>query len=112
MERLLSLVPASALPALPPTQALVIPVSVQDMPYALWVARAVRTSGMSVEIDVTGHGVGAGLKLATKKHIPLALIVGGNEREESVVTVRNLETGEENVVSIEVLVVQAKEWER
>ncbi|HET9921818.1 MAG TPA: ATP phosphoribosyltransferase regulatory subunit, partial [Ktedonobacteraceae bacterium] len=47
MERLLSLVPASALPALPPTQALVIPVSVQDMPYALWVARAVRTSGMS-----------------------------------------------------------------
>jgi histidyl-tRNA synthetase len=56
---------------------------------------------MRAEVDVTGHGVGAGLKLATKKQIPLALIVGEDERRENIVTVRNLERGEERILSIE-----------
>ncbi|TMB83664.1 MAG: hypothetical protein E6J44_08970, partial [Chloroflexi bacterium] len=77
------------------------PVSIQDMPYALQVARSARTQGMRAEVDVTGHGVGAGLKLATKKQIPLALIVGEDERRANIVTVRNMERGEERILSIE-----------
>ena len=111
MERLLSLIPASDLPTLSPTQALVIPISTQDVPYALRVARAARASSMSAEVDVTGHGVGAGLKLATKKQIRLALIVGENEQKESTVTVRDLETGEEQIVRLEALAAQVKEQE-
>src|SRR5947209_7597142 len=101
VERLLSLLPSGDLPQVPATQALVIPVSLQDMPYALQVARSARTQGMRAEVDVTGHGVGAGLKLATKKQIPLALIVGEDERRANIVTVRNLERGEERILSIE-----------
>src|SRR5437588_514712 len=101
VERLLSLLPRGDLPQVPATQALVIPVSIQDMPYALQVARSARTQGMRAEVDVTGHGVGAGLKLATKKQIPLALIVGEDERRANIVTVRNLERGEERILSIE-----------
>ncbi len=101
VERLLALVPKSDLPTLKGTQALLIPVSVQEMAYALQVARAMRASGMSVELDVTGHGVGSGLKLASKRNIPLALIVGENERERSEVTVRDLSTGVERTISIE-----------
>ena len=70
------------------------------MPYALQVAHSARVHGMRTEVDVTGHGVGAGLKLAAKKHIPLALIVGENERQANVVTVRNLEKAEERVLSV------------
>ncbi len=104
VERLLSLVPKDDLPSVVPTQALVIPVSTGEMPYALRVARAARNSGVQTEVDITGHGVGSGLKLAAKKHISLALIVGENEQQQESVTVRNLSTGEEQRVSIESLV--------
>jgi histidyl-tRNA synthetase len=103
IERLLSLLPESDLPSDAPTQALVIPVSVQDMPYALLVARSARQQGLRTEVDVTGHGVGAGLKLATKKQMLLALIVGESEQAAGVVTVKNLATGEEGVATLESL---------
>ena len=95
IERLLSLLPKSDLPVPAVTQALVIPVGPQDMPYALRVAHAVRTLGMQTEIDITGHGVSTGLKLATRKLIRFALIVGDTEQQSNTVTVRNLSTGEE-----------------
>jgi len=68
------------------------------------VASAARMAGLRTEVDVTGHGVGAGLKLATKKQIRLALIVGDNEQNAKVVTLRDLVTGEERVLEIESLV--------
>ncbi|HEU0002386.1 MAG TPA: ATP phosphoribosyltransferase regulatory subunit, partial [Ktedonobacteraceae bacterium] len=110
VERLVALLPKSNLPQIEATQALVIPVSIQDMPYALQVARSARTQGMCTEVDVTGHGVGAGLKLATKKQIPLALIVGENERRANVVTVRDLERGEERVLGFDECVERHHEY--
>lgn len=104
VERLLSLIPKSDLPAVATTQALVIPVSTQDVTYALQVARCMRSHGLQTEVDVTGHGIGPGLKLATKKHIRLALIVGEDEQRANSVTVRNLETGEEQTSNIETLI--------
>lgn len=103
VERLLALVPKSDLPSEISTHALVIPVQVEEMPYALQVARIARSSGMHVELDVTGHGIRSGLKQASKKQVPLAFIVGEDERQLNVVTVRNLTTGEEQRVSIESL---------
>ncbi len=101
VERLLTLVPASDLPSTANMDALVIPVNVQEMPYALQVARSARSSGMRVELDVSGHGVGSGIKQATKKGIPLALIVGEDERQRNEVTVHDLTTGEERVLAME-----------
>lgn len=109
VERLLSLTPKEDFPPLVTTQALVIPVSPQQLPYALRVARAARAHGLRTEVDVTGHGVRAGLKQATKKQIRLALIVGENEQQREVVTVRDLITGEEQVVGADGLVNQAQE---
>ena len=103
VERLLSLLPKNDLPPAPVTHALVIPVSVQDIPYAFQVARSVRESGVRTEVDVTGHGVGAGLKLALKKQIRLALIVGEDEQRTGRVTLRDLLTREEQILSIEQL---------
>src|SRR5438874_5260775 len=51
VERLLALRSRSDLPQ---TQALVIPVSRQNMPYALLVARSARRQGIQTEVDVTG----------------------------------------------------------
>ena len=111
VERLLSLIPKSDLPGVAATQALVIPVSTQDVSYALQVARCLRQDDLQIEVDVTGHGVGPGLKLATKKHIQMALIVGEDERRANSVTVRNLETGEEQTSNIETLIRSLQEKE-
>ena len=100
VERLLPLIPESNLPVMEKTQALIIPVNIQNMSYSLRVAKIAREVGLRVEVDVTGHGVGAGLKLATKKETPWALIVGENEQQTNRVTLHNLVTGEELVVDI------------
>lgn len=100
VERLLSCIPSQNLPSVPAVQALVIPVSTQEMPYALQVARALRNQGLRTEVDVTGHGVGSGLKSAARKQIPFACIVGEDELRNGTVTLRTLKTGEEQVVSL------------
>jgi histidyl-tRNA synthetase len=100
IERLLPLMPESNLPVVEKTQALIIPVNTQNMSYALRVAKIAREVGLRVEVDVTEHGVGAGLKLATKKETPWALIVGEDEQQTNRVTLHHLGTGEELVVDI------------
>lgn len=103
VERLLSLIPYETLPSVATTQALVIPVGMQDLPYALQIAHAARSLGICTEVDVANHGVSAGLQLAVRRQIRLALIVGEDERRQGVVTVRDLITGEEQVSGIEAL---------
>jgi ATP phosphoribosyltransferase regulatory subunit len=101
VDRLLSLLPQDDLPGVEATQALVIPVGEESMAYALRVARSLRESGAQVELDVSGHGVGSGLKQATRRRIRLALIVGEDEQRTGNVTLRDLETREERVASLE-----------
>src|SRR5437588_4205810 len=100
VERLVSLLPKSEIPPVAAAQAMVIPISIQDMPYALHIARSVRASGVRTEVDVTGHGVGAGLKVAAKRQMRHVLIVGDDERQASTVTLRNLVTREERTLDI------------
>jgi len=101
IERLLSLIPTRELPRAAGTRALVIPVSDQDLQYALQVARTVRTHGARVEVDVSGHGVGAGLRQAAKKQIRYALIVGEDEQQANMVTLRDLVTAAEEILDTE-----------
>ncbi len=112
LERLLSYLPKTDLPTLETTEAIVIPVSGQTLPYALYVAQSARVQGIRTEVDVTGHGVGMALKQAAKKQIRLALIVGEDEQRTRSVTVRNLVTGEEQVASIEMLAGQMGDKEQ
>jgi histidyl-tRNA synthetase len=103
VERLFPLVPQSDLPAAAITQILVIPVSTHNLSYAFQVARTARRAGLRVEVDVAGHSVGTGLKLATKKQVRLALIVGDTEQQATNVTLHDLVTGEERVLDLESL---------
>ena len=78
---------------------LVIPVGPEDLPYALQIARELRAGGAQAELDVTGHGVRAGLKHAAKKTIGLAAIVGENERLTDTITLHNLVSGSEEQIA-------------
>ena len=114
IERLLSLIDRSDLPSNESTRALVIPVSQSDVPYALQVARSTRLQGLWTEVDVSGHGVGAGLKIATRKQIALAIIVGESEQRTQRVTLKDLQTGEERVLAVDTLaenIAHKEQWQ-
>jgi histidyl-tRNA synthetase len=110
VERLLALMPEKE-DAAGSTQAIIIPISSQDMPYALQIARAARMQGIRSEVDISGHGLSAGLKLAVKKRISRALIVGESEAREQRVTLRNLESGEEHSYDKETAIRSLLAWE-
>ncbi len=102
VERLLSL--HSKTGRLPETSpVLVIPVKQEDVSYAFYTARLLRSTGVRTEVDVTGHGLAAGLRLAAKKEIPLAVIVGERERDSATVTVRDMASGEEQFETVAAL---------
>jgi ATP phosphoribosyltransferase regulatory subunit len=103
VERLLAQIPESDFPSTPTTQALIIPVSTHEIPYALQVARSVRAFGMYAEVDVTGNGVSAGLRQAARRGYRLALIVGEDEQSQGIVTVRDLVAGKEQTSPVESL---------
>lgn len=88
---------------------MVIPVSVQDLPYALRVTRELRASGQTVELDITGHGVGAGLKLAARKGIGHVAIVGEEEERAGSITWHDLSSGEEQHLASAALAALLKE---
>jgi histidyl-tRNA synthetase len=85
-------------------RVLVIPVSPLDLPDAMRVTRELRAQGQQAELDVTGHGVGAGLKLAVRQGIKQAVIVGENERRAGMITLHDLASGEEQQLACEALV--------
>ena len=107
VERLLALLTPPA--GIEPARVMVIPVSAQDLPYALRVTRELRASGQTVELDITGHGVGAGLKLAVRKGIRQVAIVGEEEEHAGSITWHDLSSGEEQQLASAALAALLKE---
>src|SRR5581483_10261408 len=93
IERLQALLTPIAEPARP--QIMVIPVSQQNISYALRIARELRTGGQAVELEVSEHGVSTGLKLAARQQMQWAAIVGEEEERTKTITWHNLQNGEE-----------------
>lgn len=84
----------------PPERLMIIPIDQQNLPYAMDIARALRSSGLVVELEVTGQGVGTGLKLAARRQIPWVAIVGDEEERAHAITWHNLRDGKEERVTL------------
>ncbi len=107
IERLQSLVPEFVQPA--KSRTMVIPVSSEDLPYAMKVTHELRAGGEIAELDVTGHGVGAALKLAVRKEFQFVAIVGEDERRDRSITLRDLTAGEESSLAYATLIQRLRE---
>lgn len=107
LERLQTLLTPN--PVAQKTRLLIVPVSQPDLPYALHIARLLRAGGQPAELEVMGHGVSAALKSASKQEIPLAVIVGEDERRAETVTLRNLANSEERQLPLATLLQRFRE---
>lgn len=68
------------------------------------VARQLRADGLNVDQSMLPHRhVGEQLKYASRRHIPLAIILGRSEIERQVATIRDLRSGEQREVDLSLL---------
>ena len=65
------------------------------------IANTLRQNGVNVIVDKSSKKVGAQIEYAYKKSIPFIICVGKDEIDSGKYKLKNLKTGEENVVSID-----------
>ncbi len=94
---------------LAPTQAVLIPITDRNLPYAEKAAEQLRENGIRVKVDSRTDRMGAKIRDAEKLKIPYMLVVGDREEEAGTVAPR-LRTGDQlDPISIEELLVRMAE---
>jgi histidyl-tRNA synthetase len=86
-------------PKLPP-QAYIIPVNETVISKGLSIAQLLRDKGIQTDIDLFRRGVSKSLKYANVKQYQFIIIIGPKELEKNAVTLRNMETGKQELVPI------------
>lgn len=79
---------------LAPVQAIVLPVSAENLPYGNEVVRQLRAAGIRVAIDESNEKIGYKIRQAELAKIPYMLIVGAKEVANTQVAVRRRRKGD------------------
>lgn len=78
-----------------PCDALVIPMGDDAVPFAVESATVLRGAGVRTQVYTEKKKVKAKFAYADKLSIPFAVVIGGDEAAEGVVSLKNLATGEQ-----------------
>jgi histidyl-tRNA synthetase len=100
------------LPKMESTTELGIVVVDDSLDQALKVARDLRKEGVNVEVDITGRKIDKQIKAVIKKAIPFMLFIGANEVKEGQYTFKDVETTEEEKMSLERIISRVKDHRR
>lgn len=83
-----------------PTKIFVVNVKPEFYSYALEVANEIRKAGVCAEVDLNERNLRKQLEYANALRIPYVAVVGGREKKEGKITLRNMKTGEEEFLSV------------
>lgn len=100
------------LPKLNSTTEVGIVVVDDSLDDALVVARQLRSEGVNAEVDITTRKLDKQIKAVIKKDIPFMVFIGANEVKEGVYTFKDVETTEEEKLSLERIVSRVKDHRR
>jgi len=78
----------------------IIPVNQDMIPMSIDIARQLRDKGISVDFDLLRRGMGKSFKYADAKHAEKVIIVGPKELEKNTVTLRDMKTGNQEIVTV------------
>ncbi|MBO6159276.1 MAG: histidine--tRNA ligase [Firmicutes bacterium] len=87
---------------------LVIPMSDAQMPAALQAAAAFRDAGIRTDIYPLVKGMKQKMKYASRIGVPFIVLIGEEEAKEGKVALKNMETSDQQVVSLEEAVLAVK----
>jgi histidyl-tRNA synthetase len=79
-------------------KAYIIPI--QTVKESLKIAQQLRDKGISMDMDLNGKGIGKNLEYVNSLNIPYAIIIGGDEVKQKKVLVRNMKSGEQQLVKL------------
>ncbi len=79
---------------------------------ALVFVRQLRSEGVNAEVDITGRKIDKQIKAVIKKNVPFMVFIGANEVKEGVYTFKDVETTEEEKLSLERIVSRVKDHRR
>ncbi|MCX6666019.1 MAG: histidine--tRNA ligase [Euryarchaeota archaeon] len=80
--------------------AFVIPVNEEMIQKSLQLAQILRQNNVTVDVDLLRRGVGKALKYANTLNVKTVLLVGPKELETDSVTLRDMKTGNQELVKI------------
>lgn len=105
MERLFLALEASGyeLPESPSPLAFWVTFGIETEAEAARLTQQLRISGIHVEMDFGGRSIKAQMREANRSGAPYTLILGDNELEQMVVTLKNMESGEQESIAIAAL---------
>jgi histidyl-tRNA synthetase len=86
------------------TQLLFVTFGEAEAQYCLPALRAVRTAGIRAELYPDVVKMKKQMAYANDKHIPYVAIVGGDEMQQSKFALKNMETGEQALVTVDELI--------
>ena len=78
----------------------IITVNQEMIPVCVEIAQQLRGKGFLVDFDLLRRGMGKSLKYADAKHVDNVIIVGPKELKDNTVTLRNMKTGNQELVGL------------
>jgi histidyl-tRNA synthetase len=84
----------------PALDVYIIPVNQDMIRTTIEIAQQLRHVGLCVDFDQLQRGMGKALKYADAKHVKTVLIVGPNELEKNSVTLRDMKTGNQEIIAL------------
>jgi histidyl-tRNA synthetase len=96
--------------AFPPfkTDVYIIPINEELVGKSIEIAQKLRKEGISADFDLLSRGVGKSLKYANARNAKKAIIIGPKELENNSVTIRDMKTGNQELVRIADIVSKLK----
>jgi threonyl-tRNA synthetase len=101
---------AGAFPVwLAPVQAVVLPITDRQIPYAQQVAQRLHEAGVRVDVDDRKEKVNFKIREAQLQKVPYMLVVGDREAESGSVSVRNRKHGDQGVKALDAFIQEIRE---
>lgn len=86
------------------TRAMFVNFGGEDELYALGILMQIRKAGINAELFPDNAKMKKQMNYANKKEIPFVVLTGEEERKEGVVTLKNMETGEQSKLGVDELI--------
>ena len=82
------------------SEVLVVSMS-EDLEYATKVANVLRKNGINTQMYLENKKIKAKFKYADKLQVPYTIVLGEDEEKNNIVTLKDMQTGEQQQISLE-----------
>jgi histidyl-tRNA synthetase len=80
----------------------------ENLEYAIMVATSLRSSGIATDMNITERSISKQMEYANALKIPFVIVLGNIERQSNKVKLRNMQNGEEKMMSVEECISELK----